>query len=710
MKHIPTRTLTLSLISAAVLTACGGGDTTPPPPADTNAYVQGTAAYGAAMAKAAITVIDKDGKSVTVTSDDNGDYKATVTGFAAPLLITATGASGDSVRTYHAISDAVVAVGATNRANVTPLTDAIVAMASSDGKSPEEFADAAKLGAVDKAKLAKAVEVLKAIIKEVATDLGDANFDPLTSSFKADRSSAGDKLLDTIKVAVSSAGVSLRNVAVPLASTDSGTPSNAAVTVADVKTHTVVALPKPVVTDSAALGDAWVAQINKCLALPQASRVSLDVAGAPLAFLGDCDKVSSFAGNYKRNGYSLLQFWGRQLATVIPDGAVLGAPEVLGFLKGGNGDDYAILRLPYSSAKGAGTYFELAHKVAGVWMIEGNQRNYDASIGFRILRQTDLSTNHYVPTRGPDTGKDVGNFSAYTTRLAVFFNQSGPNGADVYAVRVKGPGLPAAGMVLARSSACGTGDYLAFYRNDGVLPPAPAAGSVFPLPTASTSNHYTIGLTPYRADFTGSDFYNEYRGRNTDGSPTTSVNSNIAATPVDTGTIPDLAAYTFEVFKAGATVAADTFVARNVARPLPLTTEFAAKLPWATPSAASLSLVAPAGLFSGELDSAALSWTSAAGASPVGSAYLFGAGNDMGTPPVFQRMNMGQGVKALGDTSLTVSAAAQSDGNGKTCAYAKVPAFSGTAGYREVGLRMSRADGVLMQQYVFHTGRPVVTK
>ena len=52
MKHIPTRTLTLSLISAAVLTACGGGDTTPPPPADTNAYVQGTAAYGAAMAKA----------------------------------------------------------------------------------------------------------------------------------------------------------------------------------------------------------------------------------------------------------------------------------------------------------------------------------------------------------------------------------------------------------------------------------------------------------------------------------------------------------------------------------------------------------------------------------------------------------------------------------------------------------------------------------
>lgn len=704
-----THSLTLSLISAAVLAACGGGSSDENTlPADTNAYVQGTAAYGAAMAQAAITVIDKSGKSVAVTSDDNGDYIATVTGFAAPLLITATGASGDSVRTYRAISDAVVAVGATNRANVTPLTEAIVAMASSDGKSPEEFADAAKLGAVDTAKLAKAVEVLKAILKEVAAELGDANFDPLTSNFKADRSSAGDKLLDTVKVAIGSAGVSLRNVAVPLASTDSGTPSNAVVTVADVRTQVVAALPKPVVTDSAALVDAWVAQINKCLALPQASRVSLDAVGAPSAFLGDCDKVSSFAGNYKRNGYTLLQFWGRQLATVIPDGAVLGAPEVLGFLKGGNGDDYAILRLPYSSAKGAGTYFELAHKVAGVWMIEGNQRNYDASIGFRMLRQTDLSTNHHVPARGPDVGKNVGNFSAYTTRLVVSFNQSGPNGADVYAVRVKGPGLPAAGMVLARSSVCGTGDYLAFYRNDGVLPAAPAAGSVFPLVTSSAGNGYTIGLMPYRADFTGSDFYNEYRGRNIDGSPTTSANSNIAATPVDTGTIPDLAAYTFEVFKGGSTVAADSFVARNVARPL--AAEFAAKLPWATPSAESLSLVAPTGPFSGELDSAALSWTSAAGAPPVGSAYLFGNGNDLGTPPVFRRMNMGQGVKALGDTSLTVLAAAESDGNGKTCAYAKVPTFSGTAGYREVGLRMSRVDGVGMQQIIAHTGRPVLAK
>jgi hypothetical protein len=263
-------------------------------------------------------------------------------------------------------------------------------------------------------------------------------------------------------------------------------------------------------------------------------------------------------------------------------------------------------------------------------------------------------------------------------------------------------------LVLSRSSTCGTSDYLAFYRNDGVLPAAPAAGSTFPLPSSSGTNGYTIGLMPYGSAFTGSDFYSEYRGRNGDGSPTTSAFSTIAATPVDVGAIPDLAAYSFEVFKAGSSVAADTFVARNVAKPLAVAT--AAKLPWATPSAESLKYADPNGPFTGELSSAMLSWSTAPGAPWVTTAYLYGTGNDTATPPVFRRMNMGDGVKALGDTSLTVAGAAEADGNGRSCVYDKVPGFSTTSGYREVGLRQSRVDGVVMQQWVAHTGRPPVLK
>ena len=164
----------------------------------------------------------------------------------------------------------------------------------------------------------------------------------------------------------------------------------------------------------------------------------------------------------------------------------------------------------------------------------------------------------------------------------------------------------------------------------------------------------------------------------------------------------NLAAYTFEVFKAGSAVVADTFVARNVARPI--TVESAAKLPWANSSADSLKYTDPAGPFTGELTSAALSWTTAAGAPPITSAYLYGTGNDTATPPVFGRMNMGQNVNALGDTSLTVLAAAEFDGNGNACTYAKVPAFSSTSGSREVGLRMTHVDRVGMQKVIYHNG------
>ena len=59
-------------------------------------------------------------------------------------------------------------------------------------------------------------------------------------------------------------------------------------------------------------------------------------------------------------------------------------------------------------------------------------------------------------------------------------------------------------------------------------------------------------------------------------------------------------------------------------------------------------------------------------------------------------------------TSLALVANAEFDGNGNACTYAKVPTFSATSGRRQIGLRRPRVDGVLMQQYEFHTGRPAV--
>jgi hypothetical protein len=479
----------LAAVAAATLVACGGGGSSSganstPAATSTSAYLDGTAAYGAPLAQARITITDANGKTVTVTASDTGSYKADVTGLKAPLLVTATADSGDTVRVYHALVSVDVAAGTTGRANVTLAADGAAGAASS--------------------------------------------------------------------------------------------------TVATVKDATAAApspLPTPTVTDSITAFDPWVTSVNKCLALPPAQRVSVDTSGAPTAFLGDCAKVSGFTANYLHNGYTLLQYWGQQLHDAIPDGAVMGRPEVLGFFKNDAGDDTAIVRLTYRSPKGGGSYVETAHKVSGTWSLEGNQRKYDAGIAIRMARSTDVSTYPYTPSNGPDVGKSVGWFNAYSPRIHLQFNQSGPNGAAVYAVRVKGPGLPAGGIVLARSSACGTGDYLATYSNDGSLPTTPAAGTtVMPMPTGATSNRYTLGVAQNGSAYTGTDFYNEWRGRNADGTPSTAKGNMIAPSPgVDLATIPPLARYVFEVFEAGSSTPVATFAARAVTKPA--SAAFAAKLP-----------------------------------------------------------------------------------------------------------------------------------
>ncbi|MFG6487003.1 hypothetical protein ACG04R_09990 [Roseateles sp. BYS78W] len=705
--------MTLAAVAAATLAACGGGgggsttSTTSSAPAtstaSTSTYLDGTAAYGAPLAQAKVTITDVNGKTVTVTASDAGSYKADVTGLKAPLLVTATAASGDAVRVYHALLASDITAGSTGHANVTQLTDAIVSLASSDGSTPGEFASADKLKSLDPARLQKAQDLVKTIVKDVATALGATGYDPVTATFTADGTSSADKLLDMVKLTIDQSGVTLRIVGVSASTSADGAASSTVATVKDATAAAPAALPAPTVTDGITAFDPWVASVNKCLALPAAQRVSTDTSGAPTAFLGDCAKISGFTANYLHNGYTLLQYWGKQLHNVIPDGAVMGRPEVLGFFKTDAGDDTAIVRFTYSSPKGGGSYVDTAHKLSGVWALEGNQRKYDAGISIRMARSTDLSTNPFTPANGPDAGKNVGWFNAYSPRIHLTFNQSGPNGAAVYAVRVKGPGLPANGIVLARSSSCGTGDYLATYSNDGTLPTTPAAGTtVMPLPTSATSNRYTLGVAQNGSAYTGTDFYNEWRGRNADGTPSTSRSNMIAPSPgVDLSTIPLLARYVFEVFKAGSSTPADTFAVRAVTKPV--SAAFAAKLPWAEPTANALEYVKPTNTaLAAALDSAALSWTVPADGAPVGTAYLYGTGYD---GSIARRMQADTSVAALGDTSLTVQATAERDGNGQTCGYAKIPSFTATSGSREIGLRQPMVDGLVMQTVTQHLAR-----
>jgi len=79
----------------------------------------GVAAQGAALAGATITLKDKAGRTLTTTTDSNGNYSLDTTGLASPFLVRVQ----LDTTTFYSVSDATTA---SKVVNVTPLTDLII--------------------------------------------------------------------------------------------------------------------------------------------------------------------------------------------------------------------------------------------------------------------------------------------------------------------------------------------------------------------------------------------------------------------------------------------------------------------------------------------------------------------------------------------------------------------------------------------------------
>ncbi|OLL27316.1 hypothetical protein BTH42_33430 [Burkholderia sp. SRS-W-2-2016] len=99
------------VFAASALVACGGANDSGSSP---GATVSGTAAVGAALANANVTLTCKNG-SGSATSDSKGAYKATFN-FDGPCAVTATGGSV-SIHSFAAGSGTY---------NVTPLTELLL--------------------------------------------------------------------------------------------------------------------------------------------------------------------------------------------------------------------------------------------------------------------------------------------------------------------------------------------------------------------------------------------------------------------------------------------------------------------------------------------------------------------------------------------------------------------------------------------------------
>ncbi|MFG6414903.1 hypothetical protein ACG02S_13465 [Roseateles sp. DC23W] len=201
------RLIAFSLIF--LLNACGGGggggsDT---PALDAPPVLRGVAATGAPLVHAQVSVVDGQGRAVgtATTHPTDGSYTLTLSRQdpAAPLFIQARGL--DAAGSMQVLHSAVPTIGATMVGHVTPLTNAVVALAL--GTEPAPVFAAASTSASQLAQMGGATTAAADFLKTlVANQVSALKFtDPKTLDLMADAGFAANKgahdlLIESVRV------------------------------------------------------------------------------------------------------------------------------------------------------------------------------------------------------------------------------------------------------------------------------------------------------------------------------------------------------------------------------------------------------------------------------------------------------------------------------------------------------------------------------
>ena len=169
-----------------------------------DAGADGTAGEGSPLPGATITITDAAGRSVVVTADQTGYYRAKITGFTSPMVAKAV--LGATKVFYSASVDSPKANGFVT-INVTGLTDKVVSdVAVAAGRTASASITPA-LVAANNAALVKAKSDLRTALAAqlTANGLNAATFDPVTLPFRADHTGY-DAVLDTTLVSRNGTG------------------------------------------------------------------------------------------------------------------------------------------------------------------------------------------------------------------------------------------------------------------------------------------------------------------------------------------------------------------------------------------------------------------------------------------------------------------------------------------------------------------------
>ena len=174
----------------------GGGGSTPA------AVVSGTAAIGAPIVGGNVTVVCASGAPATGTTNATGDFTITLPNQTAPCALQVAGGNLPAGTAYHSV---LATLAATNVANITPLTDLLVANLT--GAAPATWfagLNGTALSVVSAANVDAALVRLRTALN--LTPL--ASVDPLRTQFTATQGNVVDDILEALQAALAARGVS----------------------------------------------------------------------------------------------------------------------------------------------------------------------------------------------------------------------------------------------------------------------------------------------------------------------------------------------------------------------------------------------------------------------------------------------------------------------------------------------------------------------
>ena len=255
-----------TVLSTAILAACGGGGSSDEPAAATPLALSGVAATGAAIAGQTVEAKCSSGTG-TATSNGDGSYTINVTGGVLPCVLKITPASGP------ALYSIATGTGNSATANISPVTQLVVA--SLTGGDPAAYftaVDATAAAGVTDADVTAAVTAVKTTLLAAGVDLGtiDVLAGTLTPATGTTAGNAYDQALDALAAKLSTAGTTLETLTTTVAAA-----SPAASPTAPAATTGVASLPADLLLKPAA---------SHCPALRSGSyRMVLPTKGGSLA-------------------------------------------------------------------------------------------------------------------------------------------------------------------------------------------------------------------------------------------------------------------------------------------------------------------------------------------------------------------------------------------------------------------------------------------